>query len=156
MAKKLAEVLDYPLIHLDNEFWKPGWVKTPREEWIEKQKEIMAGEKWIMDGNYDSTMEIRFIECDLIIFLDIKPIPCMISAIKRHGKKRSDLPDYLEEKFDREFFDFLKWIWNFSKTSKPKIMQLHHKYKDKPFIIIHNRREANRLIEATRSNSICT
>jgi len=32
----------------------------------------------------------------------------MWSALKRHGKRRSDLPDYLEEKMNSEFIDFLK------------------------------------------------
>ncbi len=35
---------------------------------------------------------------DLVIFLDINRFICMWSALKRHGKRRSDLPDYLEEK----------------------------------------------------------
>lgn len=56
LAKRVAEVTEYPLIHLDNEFWKPGWTKTPRDEWIEKQRKIIAAEKWILDGNYDSTL----------------------------------------------------------------------------------------------------
>lgn len=147
LAKKLAEITKHTLIHLDNEFWKPGWVRTPREEWIEKQKSIMNTERWIIDGNYDSTLELRFQSCDAIIFLDINEFVCMYSAIKRNGKKRSDLPDYCVEKFDREFIDFLKWIWSFSKISKPKILALHYKYEEKPFIVLKSRREVNNFIK---------
>ncbi|MBP1925336.1 adenylate kinase family enzyme [Sedimentibacter acidaminivorans] len=152
LSKKIAEITGHPLIHLDNEFWKPGWVETPRDEWIEKQKNIIASDKWIIDGNYASTLDIRFEACDVIIFLDINRFICILSAIKRHGKKRTDLPDYCKEKFDKEFFDFLKWIWTFPKRSKHKVLDLHKQYEDKPFIIIKRRREINSLIKTICSN----
>ncbi len=144
LAKKIAEISGYPLIHL---YWQPGWSKTPREEWIEKQRKMMAAEKWIIDGNYDSTLELRFKESDAVIFLDINRFVCMLAAIKRHGKKRSDLPDYLTEKFDKEFVDFLKWIWSFSKTSKLKILALHETYEAKPFIVIKSRRNVDKFLK---------
>ena len=120
LAKKIAEITKYPLIHLDNEFWNPGWVKTPREEWIEKQKEMISTEKWIIDGNYNSTLELRIEASDLVIFLDINRFVCMYGAIKRHGKKRSDLPDYCDERFDKEFIDFLNGSGIFLKQVNPK------------------------------------
>lgn len=146
LAKKIAEITGYPLIHLDNEFWNPGWVKTPRDEWIKKQKNMMASEQWIIDGNYDSTLELRFEACDVIIFLDINRFICMLGAIKRHGKKRSDLPDYCEEKFDKEFLEFLKWIWSFSKVSKPKILALRKAYQDKSMIVLKSRGEVKKFL----------
>lgn len=153
LAKRIAEVTKYPLIHLDNEFWKPEWIETPRDEWVEKQRKMICTEKWIIDGNYESTLELRFQACDAIIFLDINRLACIFSAIKRNGKKRTDLPDYCKEKFNREFFDFLKWTWAFSKRSKPKILALHRKYEEKPFIVIKNRREKKKLLEAIRIES---
>ena len=37
-SRKLAEIKGLPLIHLDKEFWNNGWIETPREEWVKKQK----------------------------------------------------------------------------------------------------------------------
>lgn len=145
LAKRIAEITEYPLIHLDNEFWNPGWVETPRDEWIEKQRKIISGEKWIIDGNYDSTLELRYEASEVIVFLDINRFVCIFSTIKRQGNKRSDIPDHCIEKFDREFIEFLKFIWIFPKKNKLKILALHKKYEDKPFIVIKSRREANKL-----------
>ncbi|MEN6313957.1 MAG: topology modulation protein [Clostridiaceae bacterium] len=140
LAKRLAGITGYKLIHLDCEFWQPNWTKTPREEWIEKQKGFIKGEKWIIDGNYGSSIELRFTAADLVVFLDINRFVCMWSAIKRHGKKRSDLPDYLEEKMNLEFIEFLKWIWTFQKTGKKKILELHEKYPEKEFLVLKSRK----------------
>lgn len=149
LSKKLAELYNYPLIHLDNEYWKPDWQKTPKEEWIACQQEIMNKDKWIIDGNYNNTMEIRFLGAELVIFLDINRLVCLISAIKRHGKKRSDLPEYLNEGriFSKEFFEFCKIIWKFPKTSRKTIMDLHNKYPDKPFLQIKSRRKMKDLLK---------
>jgi adenylate kinase family enzyme len=136
LSNKLATITGLPLIHLDVEFWRPNWEKTPKDEWIRKQTDFVSSEKWIIDGNYNSTLELRFKAADVVIFLDINRFVCLFSAIKRHGKKRSDLPQYLEEKFDSEFFQFCKWIWDFSKTGKKTIMDLHNKYPDIPFIVL--------------------
>jgi len=148
LGKKIAEITDLPLIHLDNEFWKPNWVKTPRDEWIEIQKNLIKAEKWIIEGNYNSTMELRFEASDLVIFLDINRIVCMVSAIKRHGKKRSDLPEYLEEKFSGEFFNFCKRIWSFNKTVRKTIISLHGKYPEKPFLLIKKRSQLKLLLQS--------
>ncbi|MNP06465.1 topology modulation protein [compost metagenome] len=36
-SRKLGEELSIPVYHLDAYYWQPGWVETPREEWIEFQ-----------------------------------------------------------------------------------------------------------------------
>lgn len=146
LSKKLSSITGLPLIHLDVEYWRPNWEKTPKEEWLKKQTDLVSKEKWIIDGNYNSTIELRYKVADLIIFLDINRFICLISAIKRHGNKRTDLPQYLEEKFDLEFLQFCKLIWSFSKTGRKTIVEMHKKYPDKPFLIIKNRRKLQKIL----------
>jgi len=148
-AKQLGKVTGLPVIHLDKEFWQPNWVETPRDEWIEKQKQLISGDKWIIDGNYSGTMELRFAAADLIIFLDISRVVCVCSAAGRTGKKRSDLPEDLQEPkmFSKDFFDFAKWIWGYPKKDKKKVLALHIKYPEKPFLHIKSRRELKRYLK---------
>jgi Adenylate kinase and related kinases len=149
LSKRIAEITNYPLYHLDVEHWQPGWVKHSKDEQIARQKELISGEKWIIDGTWGGTMEIRYAAADLIIYLDINRLLCMWSAAKRTGKKRSDLPDYLEEKniFSKEFFQFCKWIWIFPKDNKQRIMNLREKYPEKEFLCIKSRREVRKLLK---------
>lgn len=149
MAKRIAEITGYPLYHLDKEHWQPGWVMASREEKIARQKEIIGGESWIIDGNYNSTMELRFAAADLIIFLDIHRIVCIVSAAKRAGKKRSDLPDYLTEHnwFSKEFLQFAKWLWDYPKSDKPRVLALRDKYPEKTFLRIESRRSMRSILK---------
>ena len=143
LSRKLSEVLGYPIMHLDKEYWLPGWEHVTYEEFVEKQRAFISNESWIIEGNYYSSMEMRFAAADLIIFLDINRLVCLYSVIKRLKEKRTDLPEGLDNTVDAEF---LKWIWNFSKNEKPKIIGLHSKYAALPFITITSRKELRELI----------
>lgn len=150
LSKELSVITGLPLVHLDAEFWRPKWEKPPKAEWIKKQREFTEKEKWIIDGNHTDTMELRFQSADLIIFPDINRFICLAGVFKRWGKKRPDMPQYLEERFDMEFLKFLKGLWNFPKTRKCIIMNLHKKYPDKPFFVIKSRRRMNNLLKQWR------
>lgn len=150
LTEELSVITGLPAVHLDAEFWRPNWEKPTEEEWLKKQTELISKGKWIIDGNHTGTMELRFKTADIIIFLDINRFVCMAGVLKRYGKKRPDMPQYLEERTDREFFRFLKGLWSFSKTRKHIIMDLHKKYPDKPFFIIKSRRNVRRLLNQWR------
>lgn len=150
LTKELSVITGLPLVHLDVEFWRPNWEKPPKDEWIKKQTEFTSKDNWIIDGNHSDTMEMRFKSADLIIFLDINRFTCLISVFKRYGKKRSDMPQYLNERFDIEFLKFFKGLWNFSKTRKRIILELHEKYPNKPFFVIGTRRKKNDLLDQWR------
>src|SRR5688572_20555021 len=58
VARQLGVLLGLPVYHLDALLWKPGWVPTTDEESIPLQRDLVARESWIIDGNYGSTMDI--------------------------------------------------------------------------------------------------
>ena len=154
LAKELAKITNLPLIHLDMEFWREDWQKPEEKEWIAIQKSLIAKEKWIIEGNHSSTMELRFKATDLVIFLDINRFTCLISVVKRHGKNRLGSPDYLNAKFNKDFFKFCKRLWDFPKDKRKLIIALHKKYPQKEFLIINSRKKANKLFELNKKIKI--
>ncbi|WP_371804510.1 DNA topology modulation protein [Candidatus Lokiarchaeum ossiferum] len=125
LAFNLGTTLKLPIYHLDKVFWKPNWVKISPEDWQQYISTIIQKESWIIDGNYSSTMEIRMRRANIIIYLDFPRFLCLWRVIKRrfqyNNKSRPDINDQCNEKLDLEF---LQWIWNYPKRSKPKTMQL--------------------------------
>jgi adenylate kinase family enzyme len=53
-----------PVIHLDLHFWTPGWVAPSENEWRRKQRDVLAGDAWIADGNYHETLDLRLERAD--------------------------------------------------------------------------------------------
>jgi adenylate kinase family enzyme len=126
LARALGAKLDLPVIHLDRLFWLPGWVEPDREEWAALNRELVQGDRWIIDGNYGGTMEIRLAAADTVVFLDLPPLLCMWRTIRRRrrGAHRPDLPDYLDEREGvRDELRFLAWIWNYRRTRRPTVQE---------------------------------
>ncbi len=149
LARKLGEKLNIQVYHLDALFWKPNWVSVPREEQIKVQNELVKKEKWIIDGNYNATMEIRLSAADTIIFLDIPRNICLFRAVKRtfqyRDRKRPDMGEGCNEKFS---FEFYKWIWEYPIKRRPKVLEkLNELSKDKKIIILRSNKEIERFLE---------
>jgi adenylate kinase family enzyme len=51
LAARLGEITGLPVVELDKIFWRDGLVATPREEWIEIQRELVARDTWILAGD---------------------------------------------------------------------------------------------------------
>ncbi len=145
VAKRLAKKLNLPLYHLDKLYWNEGWVPTPKEQFVAKQQQIMCTDGWVIEGNYNDTLLNRVQSAQLIIFLDIARPVCMWRVIKRRGKKRDDLPESLEEKFDWEFISFLKWIYDYKKTGRQTLIDLRKQYPDK-FLTLTGTKQVNKFL----------
>lgn len=148
LARQISEKLNIPVHHLDVYLWKPNWVMTTREEQIKIQNELVQNEAWIIDGNYDGTMEIRLQEADTIIFLDVPRQICLYRAFKRMIKyrdgSRPDMQEGNKEKFD---FAFYKWIWNFPKKKRPTLLQrLNQLAVEKQVLVLHTSKEVDQFL----------
>lgn len=146
-SRQLAEITGIPLIHLDKEYWKYGWIETTRTDWIVKQESLISSDKWIVDGNYGGTMEMRLKKADTIICFKLSRVVCILSYFKRvltnFNKIRLDMPEGCPEKFD---FEFMKYIWNFPKTSGLRNLERLEKNNDKKIIVFNKRSEVNKFI----------
>lgn len=105
-SRALAAKTGLPLIHLDLEFWKPGWVAPTADEWREKQRQVLAGDAWIADGNYDETLDLRLALADTVVVLDT-PWPICAARALRRGLRRAggQMPDGCDDSAWRRLRD---------------------------------------------------
>ncbi len=136
-ARALHEKTGLPLFHLDMIYWNPDRTTVSRDVFDAHLDELLKKDEWIIDGNYERTMERRISACDTVFFLDI-PIDVCLDGIKaRKGKARTDMP-WIDDGGDEHFISFVK---DFEASSKPKILELLEKYSDKSVIVMHSRKE---------------
>lgn len=147
LARQLGEVTGLPVVHLDKLFWKSGWVESSKAEIDEKIRQAAACPRWIMDGNYNRTLEQRLERADTVIYLDFPRMVCLWGVFKRLltnlGKVRPDMPEGCPEKVDLEF---LRWIWNFNKDKRPQYKAMLEKHPEKQVYILKNRRQVRRFL----------
>lgn len=143
-ARRLKKITNLPLYHLDMLWHKPDKTNISKEEFDLKLEKILKNDKWIIDGNYQRTLEKRLKECDTVFLMDIPVEDCILGAKSRIGKKRKDLP-YVEEKFDEEFHQS---IIDFPKIKLPEIYRLLNKYQEnKNVVIFKSRKEAENYLK---------
>ena len=141
---KLNKCTGLPLYHLDAIWHKPDKTHIPREEFDQRAAEIFETPEWIIDGNYNRTIEMRLRQCDTVFLFDLPTEVCIQGATERIGKGHYDLP-WLETEADPEFLQFIK---DFPNTALPKIYELLEKYKDeKQVIIFKTREESDKFLE---------
>ena len=58
LSRELGDRLDLPVYHMDHLGWRPGWVETVKGELREKLEAIVATERWLIEGNYGSTLHL--------------------------------------------------------------------------------------------------
>lgn len=136
-AEKLNKCTGLPLYYLDAIWHKPDKTHISREEYDERLAEIFQTPEWIIDGNYNRTIEMRIQQCDTIFLFDLPTEVCIQGATDRLGKGRYDMP-WIEKEIDPAF---LKFIEEFSVNSLPKIYELIDKYNAKKQVIIFKSRE---------------
>lgn len=135
-ARRLRDLTGLPLYYLDMLWHKPDRTNVSREEFDTCLKRILENEKWIIDGNYGRTLEMRLQKCDTVFLLDFPVEVCLAGVQSRIGKKREDMP-WVETEFDEEF---KQWIMDFHKNEMPQVYELLEKYKKEIDIFIFKSR----------------
>lgn len=142
-SQKLSNIMHLPLYHIDILYHKKDGTHISKEELENKFRNIFKNDNWIIDGNYQRTLEMRLKECDTVFLLDFPTEVCLEGAKSRIGKKRDDLP-WIEEKLDE---NFEQHIIKFANEKLPQIYKLLDKYKiHRNIIIFKSRDEADSYI----------
>jgi adenylate kinase family enzyme len=125
VARRIAASTGLPLVHLDRLYWHPGWVSTPAAEWEQVVRDVVAGDRWVIDGNYGGTIALRLAAAGTVVYLDVPRIRCLMRVLKRaalhRGRSRDDMSPGCPERLTREF---LWWIWRYPATRRAGVLAL--------------------------------
>lgn len=148
-ARRLGKITGLPVTHLDNLFWKSGWIEEDREVFRRKQQEVIDTDRWIIDGHYKSTMDIRLERADLVFWYRLSRYKCISGYIRRMLKgmiKKGGRPDITEGCNEKLDFEFMKYIWNFNKTQVKPTEELLKHYPNIKVIIFNSRKQADKFL----------
>lgn len=144
-ARKLSAKTGLPLHYLDTIWHLPDRTTLSREQFVTQIEKIMAGNEWIIDGNYLHTMPRRLECCDTVVFFDLPLAVCLAGAEERIGKSREDMP-WSDDKLDA---GFRQWIIDFPSQQLPVIRDLLSEHRQRLNIIVfHTRDEADAFIDS--------
>jgi adenylate kinase family enzyme len=146
IARQLAGILDVPLTHLDAVYYDENWKPLPQNEFAAKQEKIVAGERWIIEGNYAGTLPIRLAAADTVIFLDIPAAVCLWGIAQRRWRYRGGQHQQ-DGVYDRITWNFVRYIIGYRASMRPKVAALMAEHgQHARHLIFTSRRRANRFL----------
>jgi adenylate kinase family enzyme len=150
LALQLGGLLDLPVIHLDAHRWRRGWVALPDAAWRSVVSELTQRPSWIMDGTYESTLDLRIPAADMIIVLELQRVLCVLGLLRRRFlgmRPRPDAPP--GERID---LAFLRYVWHYPDVTRPLLLsQLDQYGEGKMVVVLRGRSETRPLADAVAS-----
>lgn len=111
-SRALSTKTGLPIICLDLHRWNPGWILVPKDAFIQKQRVLLAGERWIVDSN-DVDNDLLLERADTLVVLDTPWWVCAGRAFKRGLRRPRDtqLPDGCDESLAQRLQDEWGIVW---------------------------------------------
>lgn len=154
LANNLSEILKIEATHIDGIHHLENWQPRDKKERDEIILDIVAKEKWIIDGTYKSTLRPRFEKADLIIWLDFSSIAQLKGIMQRYlknkDKEKPEIPG-CKEKMDKEFFSY---VAKYNKTKRKYIVENLEGINKEKILILKNRRQVNRWLDKIKNENL--
>jgi adenylate kinase family enzyme len=140
LTRELSCILDLPAVHLDARFWRPGWIGTPQQEWRRVVTSLIGQDSWIMDGTYESTLDLRIPAAEAIIMVDRPRWSCLWGVLRRsmayRNRPRPDAPP--DQPID---LAYLRYIWKYPERTDMLVRELIDRHGPRKPVIRLDRRE---------------
>lgn len=121
LARNLGAVTSLPVIHLDTIYWGARWTEPDPDVFRAAVAALVDGPRWIIDGDYGSTLDLRLPRADMIVILNISRYRCLWRILKRRfsyaRRPRPDLAPGCPERLD---FDFWRYVWRYPADKVPQ------------------------------------
>lgn len=123
LARSLGSLLTITPVHLDGLYYDQDWKPLDKERFAAVQRGLITAPRWIIDGNYASSLPIRLQAADTVIFLDLPGWRCLWGITQRRlryrGGQHKDIGVY-----DQITWNFIRYILGYRRQMAPRVRQL--------------------------------
>lgn len=146
LARELGALLSITPVHLDGLYYDRDWKPLDQERFAALQRDLVRESRWVIDGNYASSLPIRLEAADTIIFLDLPAWACLWGIAQRrlrHGGGQHDTIGV----YDRITGSFVRYIATYRRQMAPCVRQLVTSHAPHAqVIVLRNRRAVRRYL----------
>jgi adenylate kinase family enzyme len=153
-AKELHAITGLDLIHLDKLYYGADWKRPSDDSWREIVNREIARDQWIIDGNYNGTLDLRLERADTVFFFRISTIRCLWNVTVRilrqlwTNETRDDVPLSCRDEFA---FSLYKNILMFHSEHERKYdRQFEVMKNEKELHVFHTYEDVNEFLNSLR------
>ncbi len=145
LARALGTALGIDVTNLDALYYDDGWNPTPMDKFAELQRNLVAADRWIIEGNYASTLPIRLTRADTVIFLDLPARTCLWGIVQRRWRYRGG--QHADGVYDRIRWSFITYVLGYRRSMRPRVDALVAEHAQHArFVQLTSRRQATRFL----------
>jgi adenylate kinase family enzyme len=149
LSRQLAAALDLTPVHLDILDYDRDWKPLDKDQFAAMQRELVTTPRWVIDGNYASSLPIRLQAADTVIFLDLPARTCLWGIAQRRVRHGGGQHDAIGV-YDRITWQFIRYILSYRRTMAPRVRALITEHTDDvEVIVLRSRRAARRYLTHT-------
>ena len=153
LARELGTRLGITPMHLDARYYDQDWKPLDQEAFADLQRDMVASPRWIIDGNYASTLPIRLQAADTVIFLDLPGWVCLLGILQRQVRHDGGQHQANGE-YNRITWNFARYIIGYRKTMAPRVRSLIAGHASgAQVVILRSRRAASRYLATVPATS---
>ncbi|SBW24224.1 hypothetical protein FDG2_4070 [Candidatus Protofrankia californiensis] len=146
LARALGTALGIAPVHLDALYYDADWKPLDKDKFANLQRDLVTAPRWIIDGNYASSLPIRLQAADTVIFLDLSGWACLWGILQRrlrHGGGQHQAIGV----YDRITWDFVRYIISYRRKMAPRVRTLIAEHAgDAQVVILRSRHAARRYL----------
>jgi adenylate kinase family enzyme len=86
-ARLLSERLGVPHVELDALHWEKDWTEAPDDVMRQRVEEAIAGEEWVVDGNYSAVRDQVWARAETVVWLDF-PLRTVLRRYATRTRRR--------------------------------------------------------------------
>ncbi|TMR22490.1 topology modulation protein [Nonomuraea turkmeniaca] len=147
LARELGKVLHAPVTHLDALYYDEEWNPQPQPAFEALQEELVSGDRWILDGNYNATLSIRLKACDTVILMDVPTWAALWGLVSRQVKHGSG-QDQTSGIYNRIHWGVLRYAATYRRKMRPEVLaKIEQHAGHAEIILLRGRRRTRRWLE---------
>ena len=129
LARRLGDLLDLPVVHVDSVQYQPHWGRTAVDECDQALDRAARDDRWVIDGfGSDEVIERRVRVADTVVFINFPLWRHYWWTAKRQwrarGGQRSELPENCPEFTFAYTKKLVTMMWRVHKAYRPWFRQL--------------------------------
>ena len=147
LANLLSKKYNLPVTHIDGIHHLKNWQIRDKAQRDKIILDIVAKDKWIIDGTYHDTLKKRLEASDFVIWLDYSTFTQLKGVVKRFienpGKEKQEIPGCKE----RLNFTFLKYVAGYNKKKRHFITDAIKEINIDRVIVFNKQKDLNKWLK---------
>jgi adenylate kinase family enzyme len=146
LARQLGRLLDAPVTHLDTVFYDEEWNALPPEKFQAAQRALVAAPRWVIDGNYNSSLHVRLQACDTVVMMDVPTWAALWGVLSR--QVRHGVGQHTSGVYNRIHWGVIRYVATYRRQMRPQVLaKIRDLAAGKQVVLLTSRATTRRWLE---------